>query len=268
MKIVSMTPSITETLFALELGDQIVAVSRFCHYPPEVKKLPKAGDLYSPNFELIVNLRPDLVILLTGNEAFAKRLQRVGIKALLIDHNTIDSVLDSFAIIGEHCGEDVRRRAKSLREELESQREEIREKTRQFEPVSVLISIDRPRKTSYLSDVYAAGKNPYFNDILALAGGRNVLAHSPIAVPVLSRETIITLGPDVIIDLTTFGEDLSEAQKEISKSSAVREWQTLGSTVPAIRNGRIYPMLESYMTIPGPRMFQFARKLAEQLHPE
>src|SRR5436190_23562684 len=78
-RIVSTAPSITETLFALGLGDSVVGVSQHCHYPPEALKRPKVGTYVNPNVEVIVSLRPDLVILQDTAGRAAEQLRRVGV---------------------------------------------------------------------------------------------------------------------------------------------------------------------------------------------
>src|SRR5689334_24954698 len=89
-RIVSTSPSITETLFALGLGGGVVGVSQHCHYPPTVTLLPKIGTYISPNVEAIVALRPDLVILQEKVGQAAAQLRRVGIDTLELQHGTLE----------------------------------------------------------------------------------------------------------------------------------------------------------------------------------
>ncbi len=103
-RIVSMAPSITETLFALGLADKVAGVTRYCDYPPEAKAKPQVGGLLDPNYEAIVALQPDLAILLTIHDEADARLKKLGINTLVVEHRTLDGILDSFRTIGEACG--------------------------------------------------------------------------------------------------------------------------------------------------------------------
>src|ERR1700735_30637 len=84
-RIVSTTPSITEILYALGLGDRVAGVTRFCRYPPEAQQKPKIGDYDNPNLEAIASLKPDLVIIQTNPVRLAERLRAVHLKVLEID---------------------------------------------------------------------------------------------------------------------------------------------------------------------------------------
>jgi ABC-type hemin transport system substrate-binding protein len=103
-RIISFAPSITETLFALSLGDRVVGVSSFCKYPPEVKKIPSVGGLIDPNFEKVLRLAPDLVILLKEHEKLIDFLKKNRIEYLTVDNHDCRAILESFRSIGEKCG--------------------------------------------------------------------------------------------------------------------------------------------------------------------
>src|SRR5436190_3568544 len=91
-RIVSTAPSITETLFALGLGDAVVGVSQHCHYPPEAAKRPRVGAYLHPNVEAILALRPDLVIVQDHTGQTAAQLRRVGIATLEIPHGNLETL--------------------------------------------------------------------------------------------------------------------------------------------------------------------------------
>ncbi|NQT40991.1 MAG: ABC transporter substrate-binding protein, partial [Planctomycetes bacterium] len=103
-RIVSMAPSVTETLFALGLGDRVVGVTRYCKYPPEADEKDEVGGHFDPNFEAIVALRPDLVILLVEQEESRQALNSLGIATLVVRHKDIEGVLESISTIGRVCG--------------------------------------------------------------------------------------------------------------------------------------------------------------------
>src|SRR6185312_3559342 len=103
-RIVSTSPSITETLFALGLGPQVVGVSQYCRYPPEVIKLPKVGTFLQPDAERIVALRPDLVFVNGVASRVADRLQSMHIRALEVNDGAMTSVFDTIRTIAGGAG--------------------------------------------------------------------------------------------------------------------------------------------------------------------
>ena len=262
-RIVSVVPSVTETLFALGLGDRVVGVSDYCKFPPEVNALPKLGGLYNPNIERIVELRPDLAVLLREHHELKEKLDRTGIETLSVDHTSVAGILNSFVEIAARCG--VPDAGTSLRGECEERLEKLRV-IAEGKPVSVLMVLDRDLGERGVREVYAAGRNRYFNDLLRLAGASNVLAGAASAVPTLSREGIIVLKPDVILDLSSLGAVPDEDAAELEELYR-HDWDSFADSVPAVRDGRVYPILVDYATIPGPRFVRFAELISEILHP-
>ena len=261
-RIVSMVPSVTETLFALGVGGRVVGVSDFCRYPPEAQKLPKLGGLYNPNTERILELRPDLAVLLREHRELNEKLTQAGIPTLEVDHASVEGILKSFESIAQRCG--VPDAGRELRRQSEARLAALRV-VQTGKPLSVLMVLDRDLGERQITQVYAAGKNRYFNDLLRLAGAENVLAETPSPVPTVSREGIIDSNPDAIVDLSSLGAADWQNADEIAEIYR-RDWESLGSGVTAVRAGRIYPVLVDYATIPGPRFVDFAELLAEILH--
>ena len=89
-RVISMAPSITETLFALDLADKVAGVTRYCDFPPEAKAKPQVGGFLDPNYEAIVSLEPDLAILLTIHDEADARLKDLGISTLIVEHRTLE----------------------------------------------------------------------------------------------------------------------------------------------------------------------------------
>src|SRR5688572_3236490 len=103
-RIVSTAPSITETLFALGLGDRVVAVSQHCHYPPEAATRHKIGNFVKPNVEAIVALRPDLVIVQSMADPAAAQLQRMKLNVMRVDHGDLEFTFTAIHDIARRCG--------------------------------------------------------------------------------------------------------------------------------------------------------------------
>src|SRR5882724_10206760 len=103
-RIVSTAPSITETLYALGLGDRVVGVTNYCHYPPEVTKKPKIGTYTSPNLEAIAALRPDLVIIQTNPIQLGTKVAAMRLQVLEVKQESLPALLDSIRKIAAAVG--------------------------------------------------------------------------------------------------------------------------------------------------------------------
>ncbi|MDR1269357.1 MAG: ABC transporter substrate-binding protein, partial [Planctomycetaceae bacterium] len=100
-RLISTAPSITEILFDIGIGERIVGDSRFTTYPPETKEIEKIGGLYDGNWERIVELKPDLVLIQAKNEDFRLQCEKLGIESLSVEHGSMEGVLASYDLIGE-----------------------------------------------------------------------------------------------------------------------------------------------------------------------
>ena len=180
-RIVSMAPSITETLYALGLGDRVVGVTRFCQYPEEVQSKPRIGGHYDPNFEAILALKPDLIIMLEEHASLLPWFEKLKIETLVVSHKTVAGIIDSFRKIGRVCGKgDEGRR---MANQYERQLEWIAEKTRSLSRPRVLLSLDRTFGRGYLADVFVVGADDYFDRIIECAGGENAYRGSKVRYP-------------------------------------------------------------------------------------
>ncbi len=255
-----MSPSVTETLFALGLGDRVVGVTRYCNYPPQTGRLPRIGGWLDPSFEAIVALRPDLVITREGNDQATATLRQLDINTLVVHHDHLEGVLNSFATIGCTCG--VEGEAKWLSTRIRNTMDEIRRQTANLPQPRVLFVAERTLDSGGIQDVYAAGSDGFISRVIELAGGRNVCAETAGGFPVLSVEGILKLNPEVIVDLVP---NLPEQSR--SRESLLGDWQQL-SEVEAVRRGRVHVLDEDYAFIPGPRFILLAERLARLFHPE
>ncbi len=100
-RIISTAPSITEMLYAVGLGDKVVGVTTYCHYPPAARSKPKIGTYTEPNLERIASLRPDLVIIQKNPIQLAAKLEALKLKVLEVSHDTVDDVFVSMQRIAD-----------------------------------------------------------------------------------------------------------------------------------------------------------------------
>lgn len=256
-RIISMAPSTTELLFELGLGEEIVGVTRYCIYPPEAQAKELVGGFLDPNYEAILALEPDLVVLLPVHGDVIGKIEELGIETLVVDHRTLDGILDSIDAVGERCGRV--EEARLLRNTIETRLEEIELAHADVSRPSVLLSSARSYGSGRIGDVYVAGKNQWYDDVIRFAGGKNAFTDESIPFPSLSGEALLVLDPDVIVELAP---DL----RDTSVDAIVAEWGTL-PTMRAVRNGRVYVLQGDHVAIPGPRFVQIIEDLAAVLHP-
>lgn len=254
-RILSGSPSITEILFALGVGDRVVGVTTHCDYPPEALERSKIGSLLGPFLETWITLSPDLLIYPDNHGQYQVAADTLSLKRLPLRLKTIDDILAAIRLLGKTLN--LPDNGETLAGRLEDKMEEIRQRRAGApeQPVLMLlgVSADPHRKLS------AAGYNTFLNDVLELAGGKNILPPGPVHYPVVSREIILQASPETILVLGPPSELTPERIEAYDK--------TLGrlQTVAAVKNNRIFYISAEYILIPGPRMLQIADKLAEIL---
>jgi iron complex transport system substrate-binding protein len=258
-RIVSMAPSITETLYALGLGDRVVGVTRYCAYPPEVKEKARVGGYFDPNFEAILALQPDLVILQEGHEQALPGFQKLNLRTQAVCHKNIEGIVESFRTIGRVCG--CEQKGREMAENYEKRLQNIQRKTAGLARPSVLFAVDRTPVPNHLADVYIAGADGYFDRMIELAGGQNAYRER-IRFPVVSPEGILSMNPEVIIDLAPV-----VAMHNRDAQSIADDWNELAE-VDAVKYHRVHVFDQGYACVPGPRFIQIVEDIAHILHPE
>lgn len=258
-RIVSTSPSITETLFALGLGSQVVGVSNYCRFPPEANALPKVGTFLRPDPELIARLAPTLVVVHAGPNNIAQQLSTLRIPFVTVERGTLSSVFSTIRTIGKAAG--APERAAALTSSLEARLGRIRVSVAGRPPQKVLIIMGRRAGT--LTDLIAVGPGSYLHDLLGIAGGVNVLAKSSLDYPRISMESIIRLDPDVVIDAGDMGDTPEDRERRRVTTEALWAAQT---TVRAARTGRVHAVTSDIFVVPGPRVVEAAEAMAGWLH--
>jgi iron complex transport system substrate-binding protein len=259
-RIVSTAPSITETLFALGVGNQVVGVSQFCNYPPEVQKLPKVGSYIRPDAEAIARLAPDLVVLERSSNELAARLNSLHISFVEVPHSTLEDIFEEIQIIGKAVG--VPDRAASLVSQIKGSLDAIQSKAKSLPSPRVVVIVDRQQGT--LNNLIAVGPDNYVNQILEIAGGANVLAKPGLPqYPRISLETVLRENPDVIIDIS--GTQETEAARRASREATLALWGKYRD-LAAVRNGHVYAGTTDSLVVPGPRTPIATQRLFDFVH--
>lgn len=259
-RIISLSPAITETVFALDLGSKLVAVTDYCDYPPAAQALPRVGGYTDTSVEAIMAQQPDLVIMLQGQKKLRQQLGQLGITTHTIDTGSLLDIEATIASIGQLTGR--QQQADQLLEEIHRQIRQVTDKVAGQKPVNALISIAHYVNSQQLETVYIAGQQDFYNDLLNLAGGRNVYKDRLIHVPSVTREGIIRMNPDVIIDIFPEADDHQSDMQQVRQ-----QWQQL-SSVSAVKSGRVHILERDYASVPGPRIFKLLPEFARLLHPQ
>jgi iron complex transport system substrate-binding protein len=259
LRIVSTAPSITETLYALGLGSRVVGVTMYCTYPPEARSKPKIGSFLEPDFERILSLKPDLVLVITNPIDVAGKLRKLGLRAEDINQNSVQDILTSLARIGALTGTQQKAAAlaASLRKELDEVRRSVAGKPRK----SALFLVGRSPGT--VQGMVGAGPGTFINELMTLAGSDNVLASSPIAYPKVSLELVLSSNPDVILDMGDFAH--VEGRPMEPEAKLLELWARYGN-LRAVQSRSVRQVGSEIFIRPGPRMAEAARQLRVMVH--
>jgi len=257
-RIISLVPALTEMLFAIGAGPQVIAVSSYDNFPAEVKALPKVGALLDPDTERILSLRPDLVITYGSQGELESQFARAGIRTFSYRHGGVPIVLETLRALGAATGHAVE--ADRTAREIQAQLDDIRARVRGRARPRTLLVFDRQPQS--LQQMYVSGGVGFLHEMLEIAGGSNVFADVRREAVQPSHELLIVRAPEIILEVRAAG---LLAADDVRRERGV--WSALGS-VPAIRNGRILFLSGDYLVVPGPRVAQATAAFARALHPE
>ncbi|ECC0871737.1 ABC transporter substrate-binding protein [Listeria monocytogenes] len=237
-KIVSLMPSNTEILFALDLGDKVKGVTAYDDYPKEAQKVEKVTST-SVDTEKIIAIKPDLVLghesmLATEKDAY-QLLKDAGINVFVVpDATDLKAAEKSIITVGKLTGKE--KEAKKVTDSMEEQKVAIEKKAKELKTSpKVWIEIS--------PDLYTAGKGTFMNEMLELAGGTNVVTESGF-IP-YNEEKVVELQPDIILSV------YPDAKATIQKRAAWKD-------IPAVKNDKIYEMDANKLSRPGPRLLEGA----------
>lgn len=250
-KIVSLSPSTTEVLYALGLGDRIVGVTEYDDYPPEVKSKPKIGGFSDVDAERVVALAPDLVFASSLHVAkVVPALEKLGLAVVVVDPKSIEDVSARFVTIGRLTGKD--KEAQDLKAQIDKRIAATAARARE--------SGKAPRVFWMLDEgLFTAGPGSFVDDLISKAGGTNVAADAKTQWPQLSLEAVLKADPEVIVIPGPDGPALA------AKLKADPAWQS----VAAVKAGRFVLISDvNLVSRPGPRIADGLDLLARELHPE
>ena len=256
-RVISLVPAVTEMLFAIGAGDAVIAVSSYDTFPPEVKSRPKVGALVDPDFERMLSLRPDLVIVYGSQTDLMSRLDRARISYFEYAHAGLPDITQTIRAVGERVGRGPS--ANGLADRIERELEEIRRSVAgRPRPKAVLLF---GREPGSLRNVYASAGVGFMHDMLELAGGTDIFGDIRRQNVQATTEMLLARAPDVIIEVhPAAGWTPARIKTEMNA------WRGLPG-LPAVKSGRIHILADDRLMVPGPRIVEAARLLRSFLHP-
>jgi ABC-type Fe3+-hydroxamate transport system substrate-binding protein len=235
-RIVSLAPASTELLFALGYGDRVVGRTRWCDYPAEVEFIPSVGDGLNPNIEAVAARKPDLVVMYAtaANAPAVEQLQRLGIPAINIKLDRLDDIPHASRLLASVLGDSTH--VDSIARRFEGSLDSLRKIDRPVRRRVTMVVWDNPPMV--------IGAGSFLNELITLAGGKNVFDDLAQPSPTVSIETIASRKPDLFLSLARDTTGPSFAQRP--------EWQA----VRAVRDRRFGYLHGTEFDRPGLRLIQ------------
>lgn len=255
-RIVSLSPNLTQVIYALGDLDSVVGVTVYDEFPLEVVDLPKVGGWINPNYEAILALKPDLVVIMKDQDiSFGDKLRELGLKTFTAKSNdSISDILQSITDLGQMLGKE--EQAQKLTGHIKTNLDQINEKNKNSSKKSVLLVVGR--NPGSLEDIYVIGTNNYINELIELAGGENIIKNERNALKI-TKESIFSLNPEVIIEINHLKSDREAQILEI--------WKSL-KQVDAVKNNQVYVLSSKVLLHPSQRIVEGAQILVDILNPE
>ena len=251
-RIISLSPSITEIIFALGKGDKMVATSSYSLYPKEAQKLPIIGGYENPHLEKILAHSPTLVVGQNFNQSTLKNLEKFNIKTLQLNLKTLSNIQKSITILAKEIN--ATQNAAQLTLNIKNA---IINAVKATTPHSVMIVYGL--REDLRNATYISGHNIFFEDIIEICGNTNAFTSNMTAQPVLSYENIIALNPDQIIILHSHA---TETNVDVKK--ALQNWYSLPTN--AAKNKNISIVDENYLHIPSHRVALTISRLCGEMN--
>jgi len=248
-RIVSLAPSVTESLLALGARDRLVGVCDFCKLPPGTAPIARVGGMLTPSLETIRGLRPDLVIGTTsGNDpSLARQADALGLSLYTMHTPDVEAVLESLVALSRLIDE--QKRGADLVDNLRSRLAAVRAAIAGRSSTKVLFVV-------WGDPLVVPGRTSFLTDALARAGGDSISADAPAAYPAFDVESAIARSPDAILT-SPQNRPLLDRMKE----------DPAWSRVPAVRSGRLRVVSEA-IEQPGPGVVSGIEEVARVLHPD
>lgn len=249
-RIIVVAPSVAEIVFGLGLGDRVVGVGDYALWPPEVFSKPRIGGLFDVRLEKIVELEPDLAILLPGEEKLAAQMKQLGVEVLTVQHESLNDVEDSMFTIAERMGVLAAGAKMTARFRLDLEPQPL--------PAASTVLLTITRDAGNLGEILVAGPGTFYDELLDRLGVVNAFAGSELSYPQVSAEGVLRSTPHAIIELQP------KLLSNMGERRLLSDWQEL-PRLPAVDRGCLRVVAGDYVLLPGPRVTLLYRDLREAL---
>lgn len=248
-RIVSMSPAITEILFALGAGDRVVGVTSYSDYPSEAKSKPSIGGYQAPDMEKVVAMAPDVVFAMGEIQTKPIHiLEQAGIPVVSIEPTTLNEVMGAIDQISEVIG--AQEQGILLHNELSATLSKVQQRL-----------VQAPRKRVFLEvwdvPLLTVGSKSFMNDLIVQAGGVNVAADNHVDYTPCDIETLYAYNPDSYVVISHSRQD---TRNFVNKTEL--------SDMAAVKNNQVFQLDDDLLNRPGPRCFAGLVEVATALHPE
>jgi iron complex transport system substrate-binding protein len=249
-RVVSLSPSTTETLVAIGARDALVGRSRYCDYPPEVLSLPQVGGYTDPNFETILALRPDLVVGARGpaGPGITDKLAAHGARAWFPETESLAQIDLLILGLGERTGH--AREAESVVAKLHAREDAVTAAVKGEKRPRVLLVFG-------LEPIVVAGNGSFPAELVDRAGGENVVKEGG-HYPVLGMESVLALDPDIVLNAA-----IAEAHGAERINADSPGWKHLR----AVKTAHVVALSDESVLRPGPRVGDALAIFARAIHP-
>lgn len=254
-RIICMSPTAAEIVFAVGGGSRTVGVSDYTTYPPEADDLPRCGGYLNPNFEIILSLNPDLIIAHGEASELRRFAERYDIDILPLRISDLESIYDSIRRVGKVLDQEAQ--AEDLVAEMREELDKLTSDDPARRNFRTLLTVGRDPGS--LRELQVVGGNNFLHELLEKVGGDNVLGDHQRDYFTVNKEILARRQPEVIIELYGEGEMSSEERRRYLSA-----WQGM-SSMEAVKNDRVYVIEETFAMLPGPRSVRIAGRLAEIL---
>jgi iron complex transport system substrate-binding protein len=242
-RVVTLTPSINEIVYALGVGKDVVANTRYCDFPEESKKVKKVGGYASISLEKILLANPSVVIAQNYDEKLLSNLKSLNIKTLTFKTDSIKDINNTIFTLGNYFNK--QQKAKELISNINNSLTSLKSIVKN-KKILIVIS---PKKT-LSNQIYVSGNYLYFEDIIKASGNVNAFQSTSKAQPVVNTEKIIKMNPDIIVLLAPFFEGKTKELEKVKKL-----WLDL--PINAAKNKNVYAVDKLYAGIPSQRVVYF-----------
>ncbi len=250
-RIVSISSSNTEILFALGLGDRVVGVDEYSNFPPPAKDKPKVGSFLKPDMEKILALEPDLIL---GSDMHVKtvlpELEKRSLTVIVTNPKAVKAVLESIKLVGLATGR--QKEAETLAGGMQNRISAVEAQVKSASPVRTFFELS--------PELHTAGPGSFVDDMIRLAGGTNVAAGAGKEWPQLNQESLFLADPEVIL-LADHGSAGGQSPETVAGRPGWKQ-------VAAVKNGRVFTIDPDLTNRPGPRVVEGLEMIAGKLHPK